>query len=80
MKPQTKTITFECSFYAESTTSICVLYIKGDSKGDTWSHREWFPKKLCTYSKLTELGRGTMEAPEWLLIKKKIRHLITEIK
>ncbi len=80
MKPQIKTITFECSFYAESDKSICVFCIKGDPKGETWNTIEWFPKTLCTYSKLTELGRGTIEAPEWLLKKKNLLDKVTKVK
>lgn len=72
-----KMITFEASFYAESEKSIAALYQKGNPEGTAWMSKEWFPKKICTFSPVRPYGRFEISAPKWYLEKLKIIDLIT---
>lgn len=71
--------TFEALFYAETISSIAVLCIKGDPKGDSWNTLEWFPRSICSFSEKEPYGKIKVTAPNWLLKTKKIHDKVTTV-
>ena len=78
---QNEIINFYASLYAESnkTVSFCCLVEKGIEEG-SWSRREWFGLKLASFVKEDKGNKIIVSAPLWLLERKKITNLITEVK
>lgn len=71
-------ITFNASHWADAENSVAALVIP--MANDGWHSKEWFPKKICTFSEIRPYGRFEITAPRWLLEKKKIINNIRIVK
>ncbi len=80
-KDKNEMIKFLASHHADSagTQSFCCLIEKGQAFG-SWSRKEWFGLKFASFEKTGQMTEVIVSAPLWLLERKGILNLITQIK